>query len=126
MKTIKIDCFRYETEGRSCGRCEDSYRAIEKAIEKISDTLQERDISIDLRDHKLDDGRMEQSNSVFINGKDVIMLLNERDGIFSYCPTCTELCGRPTECRTFIYRNRAYESIPEEMVIEAILREAVS
>ncbi len=126
MKTITIDCFRYEREGRSCERCEDSCRTIEKAIEKVSDTLRERDISIDLREHKLDDSRMEQSNSVLINGKDVMMILKERDGIYSYCRSCTELSGQPAECRTFIYRNRAYESIPEEMVIEALLREAVS
>jgi hypothetical protein len=126
MKTITIDCFRHESEGRSCGRCEDSYRTIEKAVEKISDTLRERDICIDLRELTLDDSRMEQSNSVFINGKDVTMILNEREGIFSYCRSCTESSGRPTECRTFIYRSRAYESIPEEMVIEALLREAVS
>lgn len=72
------------------------------------------------------DDRVEDSNSISINGKDVMTILREREGIFSYCRSCTELNGSPTECRTFIYRNKAYESVPEEMITEAILKEAAS
>jgi hypothetical protein len=124
MKKITIDWFCYEKEGKSCGRCHESYRTIEQAMERIGSTLQERGISIELRQHKLDEERIDQSNTVFVNGKDVMSMLKERDDIFSYCRSCTSLTGKPTECRAFIYRNKAYESIPEEMIIEAVLQEA--
>jgi hypothetical protein len=124
MKTITIEWFCYERQGKACGRCEESYRTIRHAIGKVSSQLKERGVSVDLREHRLDEATMEQSNSVSINGKDIMILLQERDDIFSYCRSCTELTGTPTECRTFIYRSKAYESIPEEMVIEALLREA--
>ncbi len=126
MKNITIDWFCYEKNGRSCGRCGDSHQAIVQAVEKLSGSLRERGVTVDLRAHKLDDSHVEQSNRVSINGKDIMTILREREGIFSYCRSCTELSGQPTECRTFIYRNRAYESVPEEMIIEAILKEALS
>ncbi len=126
MKKITIDCFCYEKNGRSCGRCGDSRQVLLKALEKIEASLRERNIAVDVREHKVDDSSMEQSNRVSINGKDIMAILQEREGIFSYCRSCTELSGRPTECRTFIYRSMAYESVPEEMIIEAVLKEAGS
>ena len=86
--------------------------------------LNERGIDIDLKEHLLDESRIDHSNTVTINGKDILRLLNERDDIFTYCRSCTALTGRPTECRAFIYKNMAYESVPEEMLREAILQEA--
>jgi len=51
-------------------------------------------------------------------------MLSERCDFFIFCRSCTDLTGKPTECRAFIYENRAYESIPEIMLDEAVLREA--
>ncbi len=126
MKKIIIDWYCYEKDGRSCPRCGESYQAILRAVEELSSSLREQGIAIDLLTHGLDEDRREESNTVVINGKEVTAMLKERDGIFSYCRSCTELTGRPTECRTFIYRSRAYESVPEEMIREAILKEAAS
>jgi hypothetical protein len=57
-------------------------------------------------------------------GMSRLELLHERDDIFTFCRSCTTLTGKPSECRALIYKNRAYESIPEEMLREAILQEA--
>ena len=59
-----------------------------------------------------------------INGQDIMEMLSERCDFFIFCRSCTDLTGKPTECRAFIYKNRAYESIPEIMLDEAVLREA--
>ena len=119
--TIIIEWYCYEKNGRSCDRCNESRRAIQRAVERVSISLQERGFGVELREHKLDDDRIDQSNMVIINGHDLVSLLKEREGIFSYCRSCTEITGKPSECRTFIYRSRAYEGVPEDMVVEGIL-----
>jgi hypothetical protein len=124
MSTIAIDWFFLERNGATCSRCSESYEAIRKELARVSRVLQDRGISIDLKEHPLDESRQDRSNSVIINGRDVIELLNERGDIFTFCRSCTDLIGRPTECRAFIYKNSAYESLPAEMLEEAILREA--
>ena len=124
MKKILVEWFCYNKEGQTCGRCEDSFLVIKKTVEKMLPALTERDIVVDLKAHLLDESRTDHSNTVTINGKDILKLLHERDDIFTFCRSCTTITGKPTECRAFIYKNMAYESIPEEMLREALLQEA--
>ena len=124
MNKILVEWFCYEKAGETCGRCDDSFQVIKKTVEKMLPILTERDIVVDLKAHLLDESRIDHSNTVTINGKDILELLHERDDIFTFCRSCTALTGKPTECRAFIYKNKAYESIPEEMLREAILQEA--
>jgi len=121
MKKILVEWFCFDKAGQTCGRCDDSFQVIKKTVEKMLPTLTERDIVVDLKAHVLDESRIDYSNTVTINGKDILEIMNERDDIFTYCRSCTTLTGKPTECRAFIYKNKAYESIPEEMLREAIL-----
>jgi hypothetical protein len=124
MKKILVEWFCYDKAGQTCGRCDDSYQVINKTVEKMLPALNERDIVVDLKAHLLDESRIDHSNTVTINGKDIVEMLHERADIFTFCRSCTTLTGKPTECRAFIYKDKAYESIPEEMLRDAILREA--
>jgi len=124
MKRILVEWFCFDKAGQTCGRCDDSFQAIKKTVEKMLPTLAERDIVVDLKAHLLDESRIDHSNTVTINGKDILHLLNERADIFTYCRSCTTITGKPAECRAFIYKSIAYESVPEEMLREAILQEA--
>ena len=124
MKKILVEWFCYDKAGQTCGRCNESFQVIKRTVEKMQPMLTERDIVVDLKEHLLDETGIDHSNTVTINGKDILNLLNERDDIFTYCRSCTAITGKPSECRVFIYKNIAYESIPEEMLREAILQEA--
>jgi hypothetical protein len=124
MKKILVEWFCYHKAGETCGRCDESIQVIKRTVEKMLPVLTERDIVVELKAHLLDESRIDHSNTVTINGKDILHLLNERDDIFTFCRSCTTITGRPTECRVFIYKSKAYESIPEEMLREAILQEA--
>ena len=124
MKKILVEWFCYDKAGKTCGRCDESFQVIKSTVEKMLPVLTERGIVIELKAHLLDETRIDHSNTVTINGRDILNILNERDDIFTYCRSCTSIIGKPTECRAFIYNDRAYESIPEEMVREAILRAA--
>ena len=124
MKKIFVEWFCFDKEGQTCGRCDESFQVIKQTVEKMLPVLTERNVVVDLKAHLLDESRIEHSNTITINGKNIMELLNERDDIFTYCRSCTEITGKPSECRAFIYKNMAYESIPEEMLREAILLEA--
>ena len=93
-------------------------------MERVDPVLKEQGNAVELKEHRVGEDNKDQSNFVTVNGKDIMELLNERSDIFTFCQSCTELSGKPSECRTFIYRHRAYESIPEEMLEEALYREA--
>lgn len=124
MKTITIEWFFYDRAGKTCARCADSYRSLRKTVERVAPVLREQGVSLELKEHTVGENNRDQSNFVTINGRDIMELLDERSDIFTFCRSCTDMSGTPTECRTFIHRNRAYESIPEEMLEEALYREA--
>jgi len=124
MKKILVEWFCYDKAGHTCNRCDESVQVIKSTVEKMLPVLTERDIVVDLKAHLLDESRIDHCNTVTINGKDILEMLHERDDIFTFCRSCTIFIGKPTECRAFIYKNMAYESIPEEMLREALLLEA--
>jgi hypothetical protein len=90
----------------------------------LSPVLWEWGIAIDLKGYSIDKHRIDWSNSVSINGQDIMKMLNERGDFFIFCRSCTDITGKPTECGAFVHKNKAYESIPEKMLDEAILRKA--
>jgi len=90
----------------------------------LSPVLWERGIAIDLKEYSIDEHRIDWSNSVFINGQDIMEMLSERGDFFLFGRSCTDLTRESTECRAFVYKNKAYEPIPEIILDEAILREA--
>ena len=90
----------------------------------LSPVLWERGIAIDLKEYSIDEHKIDRSNSVSINGQDIMEMLSERCDFFIFCRSCTDLTRESTECRAFVYKNKAYESIPEIILDEAILREA--
>jgi Domain of unknown function (DUF2703) len=135
MQTIIVELFHFQQAGTSgscgtdspastCERCNDSRQSLKTTIEKIAPILRERGIVVDLRHHPVDKSGIDRSNTITINGRDIVELLKERGDIFTFCRSCSDLTGEPTECRVFIYKNRAYEAIPEEMIVEAILKAA--
>lgn len=124
MKKILVEWFCYDKAGQTCGRCDESVQVIRKTVEIMLPALTERDIVVDLKAHLLDESRIDHCDTVTINGRDILHLLNERDDIYTFCGSCTTLTGKPTECRAFIYKNMAYESLPEEMLRDAILQAA--
>lgn len=122
-RTIAIEWFFYARGGQTCSRCTETYRSLRHAVERVTPVLREQGIAVELKEHRVGEDNEDQSNFVTVNGKDIMELVNERSDIFTHCRSCTELSRKPSECRTFIYRNRAYESIPEEMLEEALYRE---
>jgi len=71
----------------------------------LSPVLWERGIAIDLKESSIDEHRIDWSNSVFINGQDIMEMLSERGDFFIFCRSCTDLTGNrrnvgPSSIRT--------------------------
>jgi hypothetical protein len=122
MKRIVVDWFRYEKEGSTCCRCGDSTEVVRKVVERLRASNLEFDVQ--LREHSLDEARLDLSNTVKINGRDIMDILGEKQRALTPCLSCTDLIGKETECNSYIYKGKIYDSLPEEMLTEAIQREA--
>lgn len=120
MKKITVEWFRYEKEGSTCCRCGDSTEVVRRVVDafKASNT----DLDVELKEYPLGEDRIDLSNTVKINGKDIMDILGEKQRILTACPSCTDLIGKETVCNSYIYKGKIYDSLPDEMLMEALYR----
>ena len=121
MKKVIVECFRYEKEGNTCCRCGDSTDVVRRVVGEFK--FHNTDLDIELKEYSLDEDRIDLSNTVKVNGKDIMDILGERQRVLNACPSCSDLIGKETECNTYVYKGKIYDSLPEEMLKEAIYRE---
>jgi len=123
MKKILVEWFYYDKNGSTCFRCGDGYETVKSVIDRIKRLLV-KDIEIELKEIPLDESNIVLSNTVKINGRNIMDILGEQRSEMSSCPSCSELTGKETVCNTFTYKGKTYDALPEIMLVEAILREA--
>jgi hypothetical protein len=121
MKKIVVEWFRYEKEGNTCCRCGDSTEVVRKVVREFK--VRNPDQDIELIETSLGEDRVDLSNTVRINGKDIMGILGEEGRVLTDCPSCTELIGVETLCNTYTYKGGIYDSLPEKMLTEALNRE---
>ena len=122
MKKIVVEWFRYEKDGATCCRCGDSTEVVRRVVEEIRAT--NGAISIELKENALGEDGIGLSNTVKVNGKDIMDILGEKQRVLTACPSCSDLLGVETDCNSYVYKGRIYDSLPGEMLKEAIFREA--
>jgi hypothetical protein len=121
MKKIIVEWFRYEKEGNTCCRCGDSTDVVRMVVNEFK--ARNTDLDIELKEHSLGEDRLDLSNTVKVNGRDIMDILGERQRVLNACPSCTDLIGKETECNTYVYKGKIYDTLPDEMLREAIYRE---
>jgi len=121
-KKMLVEWFRYEKEGNTCCRCGDSTEVVRKVVADFK--ARNKDLEIELKEYSLDEDRIDLSNTVKINGRDIMDILGEKQRALTGCPSCTDLIGKETECNSYIYKGKIYDSLPDEMLKEALFKEA--
>lgn len=121
-KKIIVEWFRYEKEGNTCCRCGDSTDVVRRVVGEFR--AANADLDVELKEYSLGEDGIELSNTVRINGRDIMDILGERQRFLTVCPSCTNLIGRETECNSYLYKGTIYDSLPDEMLREALYREA--
>ncbi len=67
---VIIEFFRFEKKGTTCCRCSDSTDIVRKIVGEFKDKNPE--IEIDLKEISLDEDKIDISNTIKINGKDIM------------------------------------------------------
>jgi hypothetical protein len=121
MKKLIVEWFRYEKEGNTCCRCGDSTEVVRRVVDEFK--VNNADLDVELKQYSLDEDRLDLSNTVRINGRDIMDILGEKQRALTTCPSCTDLIGTETDCNSYIYKGKIYDSLPDEMLREALYRE---
>ncbi len=119
-----------------CERCQSSDETLDRALRELREQIHGKDISsitINKRkitsDEEAEEYGLVRSPTLRIDGKDIEEIVNEDYEIKdNYCPSCEEvtgpecyeITGRGNDCRVFEYRGKTYETIPKEMIKEAV------
>ncbi len=109
QKKMLVEWFRYEKEGRTCCRCGDSTEVVRRVVDEFK--ARNKDLEIELKEYSLGEDRVDLSNTVKINGKDIMDTLGEKQRVLTACPSCTDLIGKETECNSYIYKGKIYGSL---------------
>ena len=121
-KKIKIE-FRY-VDRDSCSRCRKTAENVEKACLKLKGELKGLGATLAFKSKKLPLSKLAESNSAWINGKDLRGILKEKRKLRkeSRCYGCSKLMRKPCECRTYAYRGKRYAYITQSMVRAGVMK----
>lgn len=125
MEELTIEWKHYDKEGETCARCNNTGDNIKLALEAVSTDDAYKNIKINYKETILKASQMPDSNTVIINGQKLEHILNAKASE-NYCYSCSCLASSGTNCRTIELNNESYESIPKEMILEAIDRSIAS
>lgn len=134
-KKLKIDFLYLDIS--VCDRCKAADKVLDDALEDLREKLrilkQLTINKIKIRDDKeAKEYNFVRSPTIRINGIDIEKILkgNKAKITDNYCSDCSKVCGEScsdttgggTNCRTFEYKGKMYNSPPKEMIKEAILK----
>ena len=112
---LKIEWQRLVIDDETCPRCGSTEEELDRAVS----ILKSEGYSIELSKKQISKAEFDaaplESNRVLINGKTIEELLSAKTG--SSC--CCDACG-DADCRTVEYNSKTYETIPADLIIEAV------
>ena len=124
MKSIIVEWMYLDVEGSTCERCNDTGREIEEVIFRLNAECEPSGVRIDLVETRLSASEIEKSNLILVNGAVLESLLPDARASSSSCSSCGELTGKEESCRTIVQSDSVHETIPQQLIREAICRVA--
>lgn len=121
MKTITLEWFYFDKDGKTCTRCKSSIENIRKVVKKMTTPLKNTKVDIELKEIPLSECDISKSNTLKINGTDIWTILDECKYLVTDCPECSEFAQKEIKCPSFNYQGKDTDIISEQMVEEAIL-----
>ena len=124
MKDLPIVWQRLvSSDGRTCDRCNATYREMQQAIAKLELKLRPLGIqpTIEIREisEQAFKAQPSESNRIWIAGRPMEEWLGARVGSSRCCSVCGE-----SECRTVEVAGVTYETVTEKLFLEAALAAA--
>ena len=121
MKTLPIIWQRLvSSEGKTCDRCDATYKEMQRAIGKLKEALRPLGIEPSLEVRAIDEESFKsnpsESNRIWIGGRPMEEWLGARVGSSRCCSVCGE-----SECRTVEVGATSFEAVPEKLLLRAAL-----
>ena len=123
-KVIRIDYLYLDLV--VCDRCIGTDKVLKNAVDKLRPVFDSIGYSIELNNIEIENAEMAKryrfrsSPTVLVNGNDICSSVVE-----NRCGCCGDISGTDVSCRVFMYNGKGYEVPPEEMLIEAIMMNAL-
>lgn len=121
MKSLPILWQRLvSSDGKTCDRCSATHLEMQRAFEKLKQSLRPLDIEPVLEIREIDEKSFKvtpsESNRIWIAGKPMEEWLGASVG----SSPCCSVCGT-SECRTVKVEGITFETIPERLFLKAAL-----
>jgi hypothetical protein len=120
MKPLPILWQRLVSKGKTCDRCSATYVEMQRAVEKLKQSLRPLDIEPSLEIREIDERSFKanpaESNRIWIAGRPIEEWLGASVG----SSPCCSVCGT-SECRTVHVDGATFETIPEKLLVKAAL-----
>lgn len=124
MKNVVIEWLHLEVGGATCQRCGDTGVELSRAVERLRAECAPRGVEIIFRETLLDPRQIAKSNTILINGTPLEQILPQAEAGASCCTSCGDLTGRDEECRTLVHLGQTYETIPQDLIRQAVCKVA--
>lgn len=121
MKTIYIERFYFEKDGVTCSRCKSSAENVRNVVRKMTTPLKNIKVDIELKEIPLAESEIHKSNTLKINGTDIMAILDNSKPVMTECPDCSAIIGKKVECAAYNYGGKDSDIISEQMIEDAIL-----
>lgn len=121
MRIVEIEWKHLDVSGETCDRCLSTGESLKQKILELKDILASQQIQIILKESKLKEERVNESNEVYIDGEAIENIIDVRVD-YNYCASCSTLTNKDISCRSIVYNNHHYDEIPSFALHDAILK----
>ena len=122
MKALEIEWKHLDVDGKTCDRCAGTGDEIRQVVDRLHAECAKQDVHIKLKEVKLSDREIGESNRILIDGIPLEDIIPETTVSQNDCPSCGDLLGSSTCCRTIIHSGKEYETIPQKLIREAVCK----
>lgn len=124
MKTHTIEWKHLDRNGRTCNRCDNTGANLRAVIRKLNTSFRSQRVRFRLKETLLEPERLEESNSIIIDGQPLETILSATRVTSTECSSCGELTGQAAECRAMTNDGTVHETIPAEIIHNALVKVA--
>lgn len=122
MQTVTIEWLHLDIAGATCKRCGNTGRELARLVELMRSECTPRGVDIVFQETLLSAEQIASSNTILINGVPLETILPQTLASASCCTSCGDLTGRPEQCRTIVHLGQEYETIPQELIRQAVCK----
>ena len=121
MRNLLTQWVHLSVDGETCQRCSDTGKNIAQVLEDLKNDPRFKEVDLKFNEMELSPEKIGSSNGILLNGTPIENFIANATIGENACRSCSDLLGEPVNCRTICCGKEILESIPKEVIREAIL-----